>query len=37
VLRRIAGGDATWETMVPSEVGELIKKRGFFGYHRPDE
>ena len=37
VLRRIAGGDASWETMVPSEVGELIKKRGFFGYHRPDE
>jgi hypothetical protein len=25
-----------WETMVPSEVGELIKKRGFFGYHRHD-
>jgi hypothetical protein len=25
-----------WETMVPSEVGELIRKRGFFGYHRHD-
>jgi hypothetical protein len=37
VLRRIAGGDALWETMVPQEVGALIKKRGFFGYHRTDE
>jgi hypothetical protein len=37
VLRRIASGDGSWETMVPPEVGELIKKRGFFGYHRPDE
>ena len=23
----------TWEKMVPAEVAELIKKRGFFGYH----
>jgi hypothetical protein len=37
VLRRIASGDALWETMVPQEVGALIKKRGFFGYHRTDE
>jgi hypothetical protein len=37
VLRRIARGDALWETMVPYEVGELIKKRSFFGYHRVDE
>jgi len=37
VLRRIASGDASWETMVPPEVGELIKKRGFFGYHRTGE
>jgi hypothetical protein len=37
VLRRIAGGDASWETMVPPEVGELIKKRGFFGYQRPSD
>jgi hypothetical protein len=37
VLRRIASGDAMWEAMVPPEVGELIKKRGFFGYHRSDE
>lgn len=37
VLRRIAAGDPTWESMVPDEVGTLIKKRGFFGYHRTDE
>jgi hypothetical protein len=37
VLRRIASGDVSWETMVPPEVGDLIKKRGFFGYRRPDE
>ena len=32
VLKRIAAGDNAWETMVPKEVAELIKKRGFFGY-----
>ena len=32
VLKRIAAGDETWETMVPAEVAEMIKKRGFFGY-----
>ncbi len=32
VLRRIAGGDETWESMVPADVAALIKKRGFFGY-----
>ncbi|MBA2769059.1 MAG: TonB-dependent receptor [Sporichthyaceae bacterium] len=37
VLRRIASGDAMWESMVPAAVGALIKKRGFFGYHRTDE
>jgi hypothetical protein len=35
VLRRIAAGDDTWETMVPAEVADLIKRRGFFGYVRP--
>jgi hypothetical protein len=34
VLKRIPTDDATWESMVPSEVCELIKKRGFFGHHR---
>jgi hypothetical protein len=32
VLRRIAACDDSWETMVPVEVAELIKKRSFFGY-----
>jgi hypothetical protein len=36
VLRRISTGDPMWESQVPAEVGELIKKRGFFGYHRAD-
>ena len=34
VLKRIPADDTSWESMVPVEVGELIKKRGFFGYHR---
>jgi hypothetical protein len=37
VLRRIAAGDPTWESMVPEEVGAVIKKRGFFGYQRVDD
>jgi hypothetical protein len=32
VLKRIAAGDGEWETMVPAAVGEVIRKRGFFGY-----
>src|ERR1700758_2458752 len=35
VLRRIAGNDDTWESMVPPDVAELIKRRGFFGYVEP--
>ncbi len=34
VLKRIAANDETWERMVPSEVAEIIKKRGFFGYSK---
>jgi len=37
VLRRIAGGDPSWESMVPAEVGALVKQRGFFGYQRSDQ
>lgn len=33
VLKRIAHGDSTWEKMVPAQVAELIRKRGFFGCH----
>jgi hypothetical protein len=31
VLKRIAAGDASWEKMVPPQVADLIRKRGFFG------
>jgi hypothetical protein len=33
VLRRIKDNDATWETMVPPEIAQLIKDRRYFGYH----
>ena len=36
VLKRIAAGDEVWETQVPGEVAELIKKRAFFDYRRPE-
>ena len=38
VLKRVAAHDETWEKMVPAQVAEIIKKRGFFGYskHRAD-
>ncbi len=35
VLRRIKDGDPAWENMVPPEIGDLIKRRGFFGYRAP--
>ena len=34
VLKRIPTEDTTWEPMVPPEVCDLVKKRGFFGYQR---
>jgi len=34
VLRAIPTEDETWESKVPLEVCELIKKRRFFGYQR---
>jgi hypothetical protein len=34
VLKRIPTDDETWEAMVPPEVSGLIRKRGFFGFHR---
>ena len=36
VLKRIAAGDETWEAQVPNAVADLIKKRAFFEYHRPE-
>ena len=35
VLRRIAANDDSWESMVPPDVAELIKRRAFFGYTQP--
>ena len=35
MLRRIAANDDSWEEMVPEQVAELIKRRGFFGYVKP--
>ena len=32
VLKKIKDHDEKWEQMVPAEVCDLIKKRGFFGY-----
>jgi hypothetical protein len=32
VLRRITEHDTNWESMVPAEIAEVIKRRGFFGY-----
>ncbi len=34
VLRRIPTDDESWDSMVPTEVAEVIRKRGFFGYQR---
>ena len=31
-LRKIKTGDPSWETMVPPEVAEVIKRRRFLGY-----
>src|SRR5258705_1043758 len=37
VLERIKLGDSSWEAMVPAEVAETIKRRGFFGYKKSAE
>jgi hypothetical protein len=34
VLKRIASGDETWDQMVPDQVAEIIRRRGFFGYKK---
>ncbi len=31
VLKRIASGDESWDAMVPPQVAEIIRRRGFFG------
>jgi hypothetical protein len=32
VLAKIQSGDASWESMVPPQVAEIIRERGLFGY-----
>ena len=32
VLKRIASGDESWHEMVPAQVAEVIRQRGFFGW-----
>jgi hypothetical protein len=34
VLKRIATGDESWDQMVPAQVAETIRRRGFFGYKK---
>ena len=34
-LRKIRAGDASWESMVPPQVAEVIKTRRFLGYLPP--
>jgi len=36
VLKRIASGDESWIEMVPPQVAEMIRQRGFFGYARKE-
>ena len=36
VLKRIASGDESWNEMVPPQVAELIRQRGFFGYTKKE-
>ncbi len=35
VLEKIKRGDDSWNAMVPTEVAQIIKKRGLFGYRMP--
>jgi hypothetical protein len=35
VIAQIKTGDPSWSDHVPSEVAEVIRNRGFFGYRKP--
>jgi hypothetical protein len=37
VLKRIREGDSSWNSMVPVEIADVIRKRRFFGYHEAEE
>jgi len=34
VLKRIASGDESWDQVVPPQVADIIRRRGFFGYKK---
>ena len=34
ILKRIASGDESWDQLVPPQVSEIIRRRGFFGYRK---
>jgi hypothetical protein len=36
VLKRISSGDESWDEMVPVQVAEIIRQRGFFGYRKKE-
>ena len=36
VLKRISSGDESWDEMVPAQVAEIIRQRGFFGYKKKE-
>jgi hypothetical protein len=36
VLKRIVSGDESWDEMVPPQVAEMIRQRGFFGYKKKE-
>jgi hypothetical protein len=37
ILKRIGEGDSSWDSMVPVEIADVIRKRGFFGYQETEE
>ena len=36
VLKRIKEDDPSWDSMVPAEIADVIKRRRFFGYHEAE-
>lgn len=36
VLRLIKQDNPAWAAMVPAEIADVIRRRGFFGYHDAD-
>lgn len=37
VLAKIKSGDASWESMVPQSVADVIRRKSYFDYHPADE